>query len=251
MSRTGRLTLTTEDGVRLDAVHRPPAHASTTAIVVAHGFTGTWHSPRFGSIMDVLRSHAGVIAFDFRGHGDSGGLSTLGDREILDVAAAVAQARELGYERVALLGFSMGAAVVVRYGALNDDVAAVAAVSGPSRWYYKGTPAMRWLHRAVELRAGRLVSRALLHTRISGEGWHELPLSPREAAPLITPTPFLVVHGDADRFFPLRHAYELHDAAGEPKELWIERGMGHAESATTPALAHRLGEWLARAAAVD
>ncbi|GLZ79001.1 alpha/beta hydrolase [Actinorhabdospora filicis] len=240
-----RQTITTEDGVRLDAVHRPPRRHSGLAIVVAHGFTGTWRNPRLGEITDVFREHAGVIGFDFRGHGHSGGLSTLGDREVLDVAAAVTHARELGYARVALIGFSMGAAVAVRYGALYGDVTAVASVSGPSRWYYKGTPAMRWLHRAVELRAGRLVSRAFLNTRISGEGWHELPLSPTDAAPLVAPAPYLVVHGDADRYFPLRHAYELHHAAREPKELWIERGMGHAESGTTPELAARLGRWLA------
>lgn len=241
-----RQTLTTEDGVRLDAVHRPPRRHSELAIVVAHGFTGTWRNPRIGEVMDVFREHGGVLGFDFRGHGHSGGLSTLGDREVLDVAAAVSHARDLGYARVALIGFSMGAAVAVRYGALYGDVTAVASVSGPSRWYYKGTPAMRWLHRAVELRAGRLVTRAFLKTRISGEGWSDLPLSPTEAAPKLSPIPYLVVHGDADRYFPLRHAYELHHAAREPKELWIERGMGHAESGTTPELAARLGRWLAR-----
>jgi hypothetical protein len=33
--------------------------------------------------------------------------------------------------------------------------------------------------------------------------------------------------------------------AGQPKELWIEPGFGHAESAATPALLGRIGDWLA------
>ena len=239
------LGLHTDDGVRLDAVHLPSRDTTATwAFVTAHGFTGTWRSPRFGNIMEVLRGYGGVVAFQFRGHGRSGGKSTLGDREVLDVDAAVAYARELGYTRIALLGFSMGAAVVVRYAGLFGEVDAVASVSGPSRWYYKGTPAMRWLHRAVELRLGRLVSRAFLRTRIASGEWEVVPMSPTEAAARITPIPLLVVHGDRDRYFPVRHAYELFHAAGEPKELWIEKGVGHAEAGMNPALVHRVARWL-------
>ena len=60
---------------------------------------------------------AGVVTFDFRGHGRSGGLSTLGDKEINDLDVAVHYARELGYEKVAAVGFSMGASVVLRQAA--------------------------------------------------------------------------------------------------------------------------------------
>jgi len=61
-----------------------------------------------------LNRAGGVVLFDFRGHGRSGGESTLGDLEIRDVAVAVAYARELGYERIATVGFSMGASIVLR-----------------------------------------------------------------------------------------------------------------------------------------
>ncbi|HEY1176720.1 MAG TPA: alpha/beta fold hydrolase [Phytomonospora sp.] len=240
----GAFTLTTDDGVHLDAVHLPGRGPSELAIVVAHGFTGTWRSARFRNIMEILRAHGAVVSFQFRGHGRSGGGSTLGDREVLDVDAAVAHVRELGYRQVALLGFSMGSAVVVRYAGLYGDVSAVAAVSGPSRWYYKGTASMRWVHRAVEWPVGRLVSRSLLHTRIADGGWAEEPVPPWRAAAMISPIPLLIVHGDQDRYFPLRHAYELHHAAGEPKELWIEKGVGHAEAGMTPPIVRRIGNWL-------
>jgi fermentation-respiration switch protein FrsA (DUF1100 family) len=42
-------------------------------------------------------------------------------------------------------------------------------------------------------------------------------------APLVTPTPLLVVHGTIDDYFPPRYAQEVHDTAGDPKKLvWIE-----------------------------
>ena len=71
-----------------------------------------------------------------------------------------------------------------------------------------------------------------------------VPLAPHEAVERIAPTPLLIVHGDADAFFPLEHAHQLFEAAREPKELWIEPGYGHAESAATPDLIKRIGTWI-------
>ncbi|GAA3366733.1 hypothetical protein GCM10020366_71380 [Saccharopolyspora gregorii] len=42
------------------------------------------------------------------------------------------------------------------------------------------------------------------------------------------------MHGTDDHYFPVSDAEALHAAAGG--ELWLERGMRHAESATTPEL---------------
>src|ERR1022692_2400667 len=109
-------TLVTEDGVPIDAAHLPGDPG--LAIVLAHGFTLNWQRPAVWRIARRLSKYGGVVIFDFRGHGRSGGLSTLGDREIKDVAVAVGYARELGYQRVAIVGFSMGASIVLRYAGL-------------------------------------------------------------------------------------------------------------------------------------
>jgi pimeloyl-ACP methyl ester carboxylesterase len=191
-----------------------------------------------------LNRSCGVITFDFRGHGRSGGMSTLGDREIRDVEVALGYARELGYQRIATVGFSMGASIVLRHAALVGGTGAVVSVSGPGWWYYRGTRPMRKVHWAVEHRLGRLVTRTLLNTRISNGRWDPVPLPPAEAAARITPTPLLIVHGDADGYLPVEHAERLYAAAREPKELWIEPGFGHAESGATPALLGRIGGWV-------
>jgi pimeloyl-ACP methyl ester carboxylesterase len=168
----------------------------------------------------------------------------VGDLEVYDVAAAVDWARSLGYERVATVGFSMGASIVVRHAALIRGIAAVVAVSGPARWYYRGTPPMRRAHWVIERRLGRLVARTALRTRITANGWQPVPEAPHEVAARITPAPLLVVHGDADGYFPLEHAHQLYEAAAQPKELWIEPGFGHAENAAQPELLHRIGAWI-------
>ncbi|NNJ03084.1 alpha/beta fold hydrolase [Streptomyces sp. PKU-MA01144] len=286
-----------------DPVRRPAAVEGATAIVVAHGFTGSVDRPAVRRAARVLARSAAVVTFSFRGHGRSGGLSTVGDREVLDLAAAVAWARSLGYRRVVTVGFSMGGSVALRHAALygaayaapsggaareraaaaTDAYAreplpeagarraggerrwpygdapepwlaadarecrtdAVAAVSAPARWYYRGTAPMRRLHWVVTRPAGRLVGRYGLRTRIHPRDWNPVPLSPVAAVPLIAPTPLLIVHGDRDPYFPLDHPRML--AVAGPSELWLEPGMGHAENAAGDALLGRLGDWLVRA----
>jgi len=244
--------LDTTDGVRIDAHHDPPSgtQADGMAIVVAHGFTGSWQRPAMRRIASVLAEVGGVVTFDFRGHGRSDGASTVGDREILDLDAAVRWAAELGYPRVATLGFSMGAAVAIRHAGLlgssvaNGELGAVSAVSGPARWYYRGTTPMRRAHWVIERRLGRLVGRVALRTRIAPSGWDPLPEPPNEMAARISPIPLLIVHGDADPYFPVEHGESLYAAAAEPKELWIEPGFGHAENAASVDLLLRIGTWL-------
>jgi fermentation-respiration switch protein FrsA (DUF1100 family) len=240
---TRTTALRTEDGVAISACH--DAGPGELCFVVAHGFTGSWRRPALRRVSSVLAELGGVIGFDFRGHGSSGGHSTVGDREVLDLRAAVAWAHELGHPRVVTIGFSMGAAVAVRHAGLYDGVAAAAAVSGPSRWYYRGTGPMRRAHWVIERRLGRLVGRIALGTRISPAGWDPLPEAPFEIAARVSPVPLLIVHGDADPYFPVEHAEKLYAAAEEPKELWIEPGFGHAENAAPDDLVRRIGAWLA------
>src|ERR1700761_5848514 len=234
-------TLVTDDGVPIEAIHLPGD--KDLAIVVAHGFTLSWQRPNVWRIANRFNRMAGVLSFDFRGHGRSGGLSTMGDREIRDLDVVVRWARELGYRRVAAVGFSMGASVVLRYAGLVGGLDAVVSVSSPGRWYYRGTEAMRRVHWAVERRLGRAITRTWLKTRISPAGWNPVPMPPDEAALLISPIPLLIVQGDKDLYFPVHHVQRLYDAAREPKELWIEPGFGHAESGAGGPLLDRIAPW--------
>nr|WP_247616512.1 alpha/beta fold hydrolase [Streptomyces sp. MK37H] len=293
----------TDDGVSIEARYEPSPGPGTEpsdhlALVVGHGFSGALERPAMRRVASAFHQRTAVITFSFRGHGRSGGRSTVGDREVLDLAAAVRWARRLGHRRVATVGFSMGGSVVIRQAALYgkadviqplqdvhqrertgraarrtdgalgtpgevtdasagaadalagsaDGAApdAVVAVSSPARWYYRGTAPMRRLHWAVTRPAGRLVSRYGLRTRIDPRGWAVDPLSPVAAAPLIAPTPLLIVHGDRDPYFPLDHPRMLASAADpSASELWIEPGYGHAETAASPDLLTRIADWAA------
>lgn len=261
--------LVSADGVRLHARHRPArpnvgaggvaaggVAAGALAVVLVSGFAGSGRQERVARVADLLTGFAGVVTVDLRGHGRSGGRTTLGLAEPADVRAAVEWARAR-YTRVAVLGFSMGAAVALRAAALYGGVDAVAAVSGPAFWYYRGTVVMRRLHWAVMSPLGRAAIRLRMRTRVSPVPWPEPPpLSPVEAAEAIPPTPLLIVHGDRDPFFPLDHPHALDESArrgvaesGGRVDLWIERGFGHAEGALDADLVRRIGQWIVEACA--
>ncbi|HAN70130.1 MAG TPA: alpha/beta hydrolase [Actinobacteria bacterium] len=254
------LTLTALDGVPISAMHiAAQSGGDEVGFVVVHGFTGNWRQERVQKIIRRLRDFGGVVALDLRGHGRSGGATTVGDEEVLDVAAAVAWARELGYRQVVTVGFSLGGAVVLREAALmaqgSGAVDAVVSVSAPAFWFYRGTRIMRIAHWMVETAPGRALMR-VRRTRISSRGWpEEHPVSPSEAAALLPGIPLLVVHGDADHYFPLEHPHAIHAAAlaggASRSELWIESGIGHAESAIPEETIDRIGQWALSALAAE
>ena len=93
-------TLVTQDGVPIDTVHLPAPEGDAVGmvdpglvIVMAHGFTQSWQNHMVWPIAKRFNAFAGVVTFDFRGHGRSGGMSTLGDKEIYDLDVAVRFAR--------------------------------------------------------------------------------------------------------------------------------------------------------------
>lgn len=258
--------LTTPDGVVLSTRYDPPSDGATDpglCFVVAHGFTGSWRRPDITRIARLLTGTGGVLSFDFRGHGGSTGRSTVGDLEVLDLATVVARARALGHARVVTVGWSMGAAVALLHAAGSlrtpwsgavalgpagappgdDTVDAVVAVSGPGRWHYRGTPPMRRAHAAFGSRLGRAVVHGVLGARLTGTDWDPGPEPPDAVAARVAPKPLLLVHGDADHYFPLDHARWLARAAGPTATLWVEPGFGHAEAAARPDLVRRIAAW--------
>ncbi|QVQ54845.1 alpha/beta fold hydrolase [Spiractinospora alimapuensis] len=237
--------VTTRDGVELETALLTAAEPRDNVIVVASGFTGGWRMEPNRRIASGLLRVADVMSFDFRGHHGSTGESTVGDREIHDLRAVVDHLTERGYTRIVTVGFSMGASVAIRHAALMGGVDAVVAVSGPSRWYYRGTLRMRLLHIGVEHRIGRFFLRMSRNVRVTRHEWDPIPPDPTELAGSVTPRPLLVIHGDSDDYFPVEHAQRIHEAANEPKELWLVPGLRHGESAMTEELVDSIAEWVA------
>ena len=250
-------SLVTSDGVTLSATHLSGSGTDPFALclVVAHGFTNGWRVPRVQRVINRLSAFGGIVAIDFRGHGRSGGVSTVGEREIHDLDAGVRWARDLGYRMVVPVGFSMGGSVVLRQAAIGvEPVDAVVSVSAPAFWYYRGTRIMRLLHLAVGTRAGRAVMRSR-GVRVGSDDWPDpLPMEPVAAAAIID-VPLLIVHGHIDHYFPIEHGKALHRAAvngaNPDADLWLVDGFAHAESGIDDTTLDAIGAWVRSACGLE
>ena len=250
-------SLFTRDQVRIMGTHSTFSHAKENSdplalgIVVAHGFTGNREQDHVKKVVIALREYGGVLALDLRGHGESGGESTMGMDEVLDVDAAVAHARDFGYRNVATIGFSMGGSVILRQAALAEgahEPDLVVSVSAPAFWFYRGTRIMRVVHRLIETQSGRLALRGK-GVRVRSTPWPDPPpISPEVAVERLADTPLLIVHGDVDHYFPVEHAYALENAierAGNPNaQVIVVEGFGHAETAISEGTLTQIGQWL-------
>lgn len=248
-SEPNEVRTSTVDGVSLAGVHLPGAgdRASGIAFVVAHGMTNATAKLSTRAVLERLARHGAVIAFDFRGHGRSGGRSTVGRDEVRDVDAAIGFARTLGYRQIALVGFSLGAAVSLRHaGSLAADPVLrhpadlVVAVSPPARWFLRESRSMLRVQWLMEHPIGPWVA-PRLGIRL-GEPWPTVPSTPLEVVRRIAPTPLLLVHGTADHYFGPDQSAQLHRAA-PGSELWLIDGMGHAETGTSGQTLDRIAAW--------
>jgi pimeloyl-ACP methyl ester carboxylesterase len=213
------------------------------SLVFCHGLLG-WHR-KLGIVrfVESLAHRFVVYAFDLRGHGASGGECTYGDREVLDVAAVVEEARrERAGHPVVTVGVSMGAVAVIRHAGLRGGVDAVAAISAPARWDGHASRAVRHMRWMGSSPGGRRLARRL-GVRLAPLGtW---PETPEAVVDRIAPTPLILVHGRDDHFFDEEEAWRLYRRALEPKRLMLAARFGHAEDGLTPALAGRLAERIA------
>jgi pimeloyl-ACP methyl ester carboxylesterase len=239
-SERGHATLATTDDVLLAGCHLLTVDAPRAAVVVVHGFTATSEHPDVLSLVGTLHDRAlDVVWYDSRGHGRSGGHSTLGDLESHDVAAAVALASERA-ERVVLVGASMGAIAALRHAATDRDLAGVVLVSCPAAWRLPRNARGMLATGLTRTRLGRALAARYLKVRVASRWTDPEPpvaLVPRVSAPLA------LVHGDADPFIAVGDARELEALAACACRVDVVSEMGHAfDPLATPAIVAAV-EW--------
>ena len=207
-------------------------------IVFAHEYTSNRQScARY--CRPMLEAGYDVFSFDFRGHGDSGHeegyeprqWST--EREVSDLVGALAYLADRleGQGRppeVGIFGISRGASAAVIAAVNHEQVRAIvcdglyssdkllerlmkrwAYIFAKVRFVYENHPPEFW--RFLRWAVFSVAQRQLKCT---------FP-STRKALLRMSPRPILFIHGEKDCYVPVELAQDLHDQAGDPKELWI------------------------------
>jgi pimeloyl-ACP methyl ester carboxylesterase len=237
-----RMALFTDDGVRLAAARlQGPADAPGTVVLV-HGFSQSSRMPRIHAFAHQLASRMHVIVPDLRGHGNSGGVSSMGPKEPLDVKAAV-EAADPSLP-VVTVGISLGGAAVLLHGGTFGGVAGVVAISAPAWWGAWDTPATKRIQRYAMTTAGRRFLAVFMRTRIA-QVCEGVPHAEAQAG-AIAPAFTLVVADPADHYFAEEHPRTIYGWANEPKDLWLLPGAGHGTDVLSAAFTARLLDELDR-----
>ena len=194
-----------------------------TVLIICPGFFKSKEAPTFQQIARVLAENRDVLCMDFRGHGRSGGFYTFSAREHADLEAVLAFARE-HYAHIAVLGFSLGAAIAINTLSRNHErVRGLVTVSAPCifeeiefkvwtpKTIYQG---LRRLERGSGCRPGNLFLKKKRTIDHIGS---------------LQPMPILIIHGERDVIVGVGHSHQLYAAAQEPKRLEIIEGGNHAE----------------------
>jgi alpha-beta hydrolase superfamily lysophospholipase len=217
------VSIVTHDGLTLTGWLVPAARETTTAVVVMHGFSGH-RLPELAAFVPWLAERHHVLQFDFRGHGESdSSVVTLGAHERRDVEAAVAflASRQLG--PIALFGVSMGAAIAI-VAAPELPVAAGLADGAVAELHHPKANRKREVgYPLPELGARAIVAAAAVRTR-------SRLADPLRSVARIAPRALLVIAPKDDSLISWRQSLRLFEAAGEPKELYVAEGAGHAEA---------------------
>lgn len=223
---------TTDDGVTLSGWLVPAARETRTAVIVLHGFGGH-RLPELAAFVPWLADRHHVLQFDFRGHGRSDpSIVTLGAFEKRDVAAAVRFLESRGLGPIGLFGISMGAATAI-VSAPELPVAAVVADAPFAELHHPVANRMRQVgYPLASIGARLIVWAASARSRVRLR-------NPISAVARIAPRPLLLIAPREDRLIDWRQSVRLYEAAGEPKELMVIDGAGHAEAYTSAPEAYR------------
>jgi len=241
--------LTTEDGLRLAAWYLPGQNQA--AIIMLHGI-GSNRGEHLKFARDLVARGYGVLLMDLRGYGESEGeVSTVGVREVRDIAAAVDYLRQqptVDGDRILIYGRSLGAGVAIMAAAEIPQLRAVVADSSFS--------SVEWLARnqfSGIVNLPEWTSGLVLHFAEVQTGLDPAVVAPVAQVGRISPRPLLIIHGANDRMFNVENARLLMEAAGEPKELWIVPGAGHAAASAREPQAYldRVDGFFARALSID
>lgn len=162
-----------------------------------------------------------VFVFDYRGYGNSKGHPTA-EGLVEDGIAALRYVRtrdDVDPQRIVVLGQSLGGAVAVVSTVRSGVPVAAVALDSPVSSY-------RSVARA-KLKATlftRVFLRPFTSALVSGAS------NAQEEIAKLSPTPVLIIHGDADNVVPHSEGAALFARAREPKEMVTLEGARHTEA---------------------
>jgi pimeloyl-ACP methyl ester carboxylesterase len=197
-------------------------------IIFVHGKDGKRNDPTIGlpQIAQALVRHGyDVLAFDLRGHGESGGSRfSLGYLETRDVAGAVAFLKSEGRTELGAIGWSLGAATMLNAMPDLPELRAVVAESA-----FADLRDVLAVQLPPNTHLPRLFNPSILLMGDVLYGFGSAQNRPAEAVARLGSRPLFLIHDGADELIPPDQATRLDQAgAANPYlKVWIVPDTAH------------------------
>lgn len=194
-------------------------------VILAHGFFNNKGAYLFRKIAKMFNKYYDVISFDFRGHGRSKGTFSWTTHEGKDLQAIIDYAVNCKYKKIAVVGFSLGAAITLIQASKNASINSIISISSPyAFWkidYHFWKPEML---QDLKLNMG---PKGKFKSIRPGNPF----LKKLKAIDIIEniTIPILFMHGANDWLISKKHSETLYKKAKCKKKLYIVRNAGHAE----------------------
>ncbi len=237
------------DGLKLKGQLFIPEKTPCPVLCLCHGM------PRGGTADPNDRGYAGLaerfteegflaVIFNFRGSGESeGNFDICGwTRDLKVVLDYICKMEESEQDKVALMGFSAGAAVSIYVAAQDRRVSSIIACACPDT---SRLAKNRELAQTVIADYRKMGVIKDTNFPPSLQAWMQgfAEIYSDKWIDKLSPRPILIIHGDQDDVVSPDSAFNLYKRAGDPKEILIVKGAGHRLRISEQAMDHALG-WL-------
>jgi pimeloyl-ACP methyl ester carboxylesterase len=194
-------------------------------LIIAHGFFNSKQAVLLKELGESLNNEYDIILFDFRGHGQSSGSFYWTAKEYLDLLSVVEFAGR-SYERIGLIGFSLGAATGIIAASKTSLINSIISISAPVEF-------SKIDYRFWKLNVKNDLFYNLFGKGRQGKGVRPGPFWYRKEKPLMVvkkiEAPVFYIHGDADWVIRYRHSEDLYKNTTAFKRLSIIKNGPHAE----------------------
>jgi fermentation-respiration switch protein FrsA (DUF1100 family) len=214
-------------GLRIRAAASPPRGT----VVLFHGNAENVRT-HVAALLWLVRDGYQLVAFDYRGYGQSSGEPGIAgvNEDGLAILDAVFRMDGVDPNAVVVLGQSLGGAVAVYAVARSPHKRAVKALIVDS--------AFAGYRRIVrEKLQGFIVTWPFA---VPASWTVDDRYSPQRWIGSISPVPVVVIHGTRDAVVPFADGEELYRLAREPKGFWAVEGAGHVAALSKPEVREQL-----------
>jgi pimeloyl-ACP methyl ester carboxylesterase len=247
-----RLTVQTSDGVDIRGYHiHPEKQLRKSVVILAHGAFRSKDLFVKALLTAWLSETFDVISFDFRGHGESGGVWTGDGKTIADLKCVIDFARQKGYQKIGVYGRSMGGWTAILEAVDYHDVDAL-VVAGLPPGFFSEVPEFEGRIKIIKYPGAAFLTRILLGVRFKHFTDARRPI---DEIGRVSPIPLLLLFNKVDpaagvewergmwdsipprqRRRTIRNkrfifsAEEVFNKASQPKKLLLLPGIGHVYS---------------------